>query len=207
MSQRERHYQSATPTSVCHQSTTRHWANTTQLLAKTKEVSSHKWINEWMTNFVHRKVHVACSNLHSALPARLIVSSLSYLKDASILWVMFKKGPIHCVMFEKSSILWVILFKKKVQFFESCSKRFNSLSHSFPKKKKRFNSLSHNFLKGVQFFDLFLKSHIQKMGSILWVVFSKKKKVQFFESCKKVVHMKERFNSLSHIEKRLIKRG
>ena len=122
LSQRERHYQSGTPTSVCHQSTTRHWATTTQQLDKTKKVSAHKWINEWMTNFVHRKAHVACSKLHSAPPARLIVSlSLSYLKDSSILWVMFKKGPIHCVMFEKSSILWVILFKKKVQFFESYS--------------------------------------------------------------------------------------
>ena len=38
LSQREkRHYQSGNPTSVCHQSTTRLWATTTQLLAKTKE--------------------------------------------------------------------------------------------------------------------------------------------------------------------------
>ena len=64
--------------------------------------------------------------------------------------------------------------------FESCSqKRGSTLRVIF---KKRFNSLSFFFLK---------KSSGQN-----------EKKVQFFESCKKEVHMKERFNSLSILRKK-----
>ena len=96
--------------------------------AKTKEVCSHKWINELMTNFVHRKAHAACSTLHSGLPARLIVS-LSHIKEMVQFFFIKQKG----------SILWVIF----------CNRRFNSLSHGKNEGlllgvmlKRRFNSLS-----------------------------------------------------------------
>ena len=48
-------------------------------------------------------------------------------------------------------------------------------------------------------------SHGKKVGSTLWVNLKKSlrhiEKIQFFESCKKVAHMKERFSSLRHFEK------
>ena len=103
-------------------------------------------------------------------------NSLSHVQKGSILWVIF---------FKRGSILWVIQKRrfnslshaqKKVQFFESYSKkkRFNYFE-SF--KKRRFNSLSHT-QKRVQFFESF-----KKEGSIL--LSHTQKKVQFFESYSK----------------------
>ena len=158
--EREETLSVGTPTSVGHQSTTRHWATTTQLLARTKEVSSHKWINELMTNFVHRKAHAACSNLHSGLPARLIVS-LSHIKEMVQFFFKKKKGSILRVILKKKDQFlesyWKNQFfesflghvkkrsnslshvKKKVQFLGSCKKRFNSWTHL----RKRFDALRH----------------------------------------------------------------
>ena len=67
--------------------------------------------------------------------------------------------------------------KKGVQFFESYSKKFNSLSMF---KKYISNSLS-NMEKRVQVFESYFK-----MGSILWFIFLKRKMVQFFKTCSKV---------------------
>ena len=82
---------------------------------------------------------------------------------------------------KKGSILWVIWLKKSSILWVQCKKRFNSFSQ------------------------------IQRC-STLWVIFREKKyslcridqkRVQF-ESCKKVIHMKERFNSLSILKKKKV---
>ena len=108
-------------------------------------------------------------------------------------------------------ILWV-MFKKKVQFFESyLTKGFNSVNRI---QKKRFISFSHteskrgSILEGHIFHFFFWKKKKLKSTSLV------QKKVQFFESCqKKKVHsfshvkkgsifwviFQEEFNSLSHI--------
>ena len=135
-----------------------------------------------------------------------------WLKKNSILWVMLenKKGSILRVIlkrgvrfcgwkegfnsvslfrFKKNLILWVIL--KKIQFFESYSKRGSILwvikrssilwviilkrEVQFCEPcKKRFNSLSHTKRGRFNSFESCSKK------SILWVIF--KKKVQFYES-------------------------
>ena len=100
---------------------------------------------------------------------------------SSILWVIFLKKMLNSLsLFSKSSILWVILKQKNWVILK---KRFNSLSQI--QKKKKFNPWSQT----------------QKKGSILWVILEHKK------SWTLGVILQKDFNSLSHIEKRFIKRG
>ena len=114
--------------------------------AKTKEVSSHKWINELMTNFVHRKAHAACSNLHSRAPGATDSVCLSYVKDGSSLWLIFSKKVQFFESCWEGSIL-LSHVKKKVQFLDSCKKKDLILGLIFRKglilwvifKKRRFN--------------------------------------------------------------------
>ena len=110
-------------------------------------------------------------------------NSMSHLKS-STLWVILKSGSW------RSSILWVIY---RVQFFASYSKKKGSIL-CVVLKEKGDNPLRRS----------------QSKGSILCVILEKqghffeswKKWVQLFESC-----WKKNFNSLSHTEKRFIKRG
>ena len=87
------------------------------------------------------------------------------------LWVILKKSSVLWIVFLRQAQFFECFFSKKIQFFESHSKKFNSLSHApeisilwviFFLKKKKFSSSSH-----------------VKEGSIHLVMF---KKVQFFES-------------------------
>ena len=88
---------------------------------------------------------------------------------------------------KKGSILWVV-FRKKVQFWESYSKEGSILRVIYQMGS--------------------LHSDILKRSSILWVIFSEKKsillshvqkKVHFFES-----YSQKKFTSLSHIRKKQI---
>ena len=121
---------------------------------------------------------------------------MSHIEKNSILWVKLPKK-------KKFYSFWVILEKEfhffdafffwpKVQFFWViflCRKEFNSLSHI---QKSGFNSLSNVEKKGsismshVEEKDSM--SHVEKKGSILWVIFHKLK-FQFCESCSKTVRI------------------
>ena len=108
-------------------------------------------------------------------------------------------------LYSKKSL--VILKKNIIKFFElHFLIMFNSLNHlkkllceSYSKKVLK-SCESHKRKKRVQFFESYCK-----MGSILWVIF-KRKKVQFFESCSKSEFnfyesmLKKKFNSMSHVE-------
>ena len=110
-------------------------------------------------------------------------------------------------MFRKGSILWVIfwdgffflrkfnfgLIQKRAQFFESyCWKKSSII---WVQCKKRFNSFS-QIQKGVQHFESFFVKKFYSLSRI------DQKRVQF-ESCKKVIHMEERFNSSNIFEKKV----
>ena len=114
-------------------------------------------------------------------------------KRGSIFWVIFEKVHFFESYLTRSSILWF--------FFE----KFNSLNHVFTKKKK------------VRFFESYFLICIHEKSSILWVFFSRKEKVPFFEYILKdgsilwvmfrkrfssCIFWKKRFNSLTHIEKK-----
>ena len=133
------------------------------------------------------------------------------MKKTKSLSHVIKKGSILRVKFSslyrisgKSSILWVVFLTKtqKIQFFDSCSRNFNSLSHFF-KKKKKFRSSSHAQKiqlfelrsKKVQFFESY-KKKVQFFESFFW------KRVQFFDFFWKKCHIKNGFDSLSHIQKK-----
>ncbi len=167
-----------------------------------------------------------------------------YFKNGSILWIMFsKKGLLLWVMYKNGLIHWVNLFF-------NIDKRFNS-SSLIEKKgvailrvilRKRGSILLSHILKTVQLLESVWKrgwqffeskfwkdqpnssSHVENMGSILWVFF---KKNQFFASYFKessresnfrrncsilwvifksgsilwVLSVKKKFNSLSHVRK------
>ena len=68
------------------------------------------------------------------------------------------------------NILGVVFKKKRVQFFESVKKGFNSLSYI---KKEGFNSVSHIFQK--RFFESYSKKNSVSLGHI-------EKKVQLLAS-------------------------
>ena len=110
------------------------------------------------------------------------------------LWVILKKSSVLCIVFLVKAQFFESFFfffdkNSKIQFFDSCSRNFNSLSHFFEK-------ILRVMLKKVQFFE----SH-KKKSSILWVYFfffeksfifleknvktSQKKWVRFFESYSK----------------------
>ena len=101
------------------------------------------------------------------------------------LWVILKKKKFSSLyrIFGESSILWVVFFEKnsKIQFFDSCSKKFNSSSHVkegsihwvvFKQKWVRFFE-SYSKKRKVLFFKLKKKKQFFELHS---------KKVQFFES-------------------------
>ena len=145
----------------------------------------------------------------------------SYWKNSSS--HIEKKSSVLCIVFfGESSILWVVFFNKnsKIQFFDSCSKKFNSLSHAqeisilwvFLKKK----SILRVMLKKVQFIE-----SCSKKGSILWVIQEKrfnsltqflKKRVSFFFEKKNtekmgsilwvILQKEEGFYSFSHAQKK-----
>ena len=92
-------------------------------------------------------------------------------EKGSILWVIVKKS-IPRVIFKEQN-LWVI-FKKEVQFFESNSKKFYSLSRLF--QKVEFLKVIFIKIKKDQVFESYWKK-----STILWVVFCNEK-FQFFES-------------------------
>ena len=119
------------------------------------------------------------------------------------LWVMLKKGFNSSSHSEKN--LWVILKKKvqffvsyfwwklnslsrflnknsKIQFFDSCSKKFNSSSHAQKNSILSTHAQEISILWVFFFSKKFNSSSHVKEGSIHWVLF---KKVQFFESYKK----------------------
>ena len=137
-------------------------------------------------------------------------------RKSSILCVIFKKivqffasyskkkGSILWVVFKKSSTLWVIQrvqhfvfltffqkhslsqIQKKVQFFESYSKKKGQPIESNQKKHRHTQFFESNWRK--------------KRGSILWVILEHKK------SWTLGVILWKDFNSLSHIEKRFKKK-
>ena len=122
---------------------------------------------------------------------------------------MFRKGSILWVVFlsyiyEKSSIVWIVFSKQSSILSINLKKvQFNSLSQVQKKEsssKKKDSILCVILEKQGHFFGSW-----KKVGSTLWVNLKKSLrhigKIQFFESCKKVAHMKERFNSLRHFEK------
>ena len=119
------------------------------------------------------------------------------------LWVILKKkSSVLCIVFlvkaQFFESFFFFLTNSKIQFFDSCSRNFNSLSHFFEKilrvmlKKvqfiescsKRFNSLNHT-RKKVQFFEF-----------IFW------KEFHFFWKKRKKTSQKNGFDSLSHTPKR-----
>ena len=113
------------------------------------------------------------------------------LKKGPILRVIFSKSSIlegHILFIKKGSSLWVILKKKKVQFFESLKKK-----------------------ESVQFFESYWKE-----CTILWVIFEKgfnsvshiQKKISLShvgkqEGFNSLTHIRKAFNSLSYIRKRV----
>ena len=139
--------------------------------------------------------------------------------NCSILWVMFKKG----------SNIWVI-FPKKVNSLGHIKEGFNSSKHiekikSFESYWKSsiekcsilrvicwegFSSLS-NILKMVQFFESNWKegfhsvSHINRKGSIPWIIVFQKKFNSWVIFLKRVKSLESflQKNFLNHIEKRL----
>ena len=151
-----------------------------------------------MTNFVHRKTRSMLKFTLSAARATDSVS-LSYFKDGSILRVIFTK--------KKGSILWVIFKKKR---FNSLSrtqeKGFNSLCRIQRKRVKFWESYSKTF-NSLSLFVLKMKGSVHrvifsKKVSILWLIIGKKKRFQYFESYWKKI------NSLRHIQrKRVRKKG
>ena len=114
--------------------------------------------------------------------------------------------------------LFFLTHGSNVQFFESCSRNFNSLSHVqkgsifWVIQEKKVQFFESFFWKSSIFLSFQKESHIQKMGSILWVVF-KQKWVRFFESYSKkrkvprskkntsLSYIQRRFNSLSQLKK------
>ena len=92
-------------------------------------------------------------------------NSLTHAQELSILWVIL-------FFLKKKTILRVML--EKVQFIESCSKRFNSLSHT--RKKVQFFEFFF-FWKRVQFF----------MSSILWVILQKEEGSILSDTLKKTI--------------------
>ena len=133
-----------------------------------------------------------------------------------------RKVQLFESFFSKQSFILSINLKKKVQFFESYSKKKDSIL-CVVFKEKGFNSLRRIQRTRVPFFA----SYSKNKGSILCVIFEKQDhffeswnksgfnslsqfekifasywKIQFIESCKKVTHMKERFNYLRHFEKK-----
>ena len=145
----------------------------------------------------------------------------SHSKKGSILWVKFKKRRFKSLSnFLEGSILRVIINKafnslrhiqrKWIQFSASHSKKkgFNSLRRI---QRKKGSILCVTFKIRVQFCASFWRnkvislSHGKKWVQLFWVNLKKSlrhiEKNQFFESCKKIAHMKERFNSLRHFEK------
>ena len=110
-------------------------------------------------------------------------------------------------MFRKGSILWVIFVDGDSSFF--FERKFNC--GLIQKRSQFFES---NGWKKVQFFESSAKKvqlfqSNSKRCSTLWVIFCEKfcslsridqRRVQF-ESCQKVIHTEERFNSLSILKK------
>ena len=106
------------------------------------------------------------------------ILSAVFLKG-SILWVILKKEVQFFESYEKKNQFWDF-FEKKVSFFLNCfsTKKFNfwvtfkkwfRFFESYSKKKeKRFHSLNQFFKKSNPL------THIQKDGSILWVMFKKR---------------------------------
>ena len=91
--------------------------------SKTKKVSSHKLIYELMTNFVHRKAHAACPNLHSR-------SCLSHIVEKMVQFSFQKKGSIFRVVFKKKKFYSLSHTEKEVQFLRVILKnRLKSLRH------------------------------------------------------------------------------
>ena len=105
--------------------------------------------------------------------------------------VILKRSSVLCIVFfEKSSILWVVfLINSKIQFFESHSKKNNSLSHA------QEISILWVMLKKFQFFESFFRK--KKKGSVLPVTLKK------FNS---LSYIHRRFNSLSQKKVQLLLR-
>ena len=126
----------------------------------------------------------------------------------------FCESCFEKVQFFESSF-WVI-FMREVQLFESFfskqssilsiwKKKFSSILWVKKKKEvifkeKGFNSVRH-FGETRSFLWVMEKSGFNSLSQFEKIFASHWKKIQFFESCKKVAHMKERFNSLRHFEK------
>ena len=114
-------------------------------------------------------------------------------------WIFFFKKKIQFgTHTKKGSILWVKWLKKSSILWVQC-KKSSTLSVKF---KKVFNTLSHFLWKILLFLDS------TRLDGSAWHVNASwdnwltihQKRVQF-ESCKKVIHTEERFNSLSILKK------
>ena len=131
------------------------------------------------------------------------------LMKKSTLWVMFKKGSNICLIFSKK-VNSLGHIKKKGSTLQNILKNFNPLSHSEKVLLKKMVNSSSHMLKLLQFFESNWKegfhsvSHINRKGSILWVIAFQKKFnswVIFFEKgLNAQSHVFEK-DSLNHIEK------
>ena len=115
------------------------------------------------------------------------------------LWVILKKSSVLWIVFLRQAQFFECFFSKKIQFFESHSKKFNSLSHApeisilwvifFLKKK---SSVLRVMLKKAQF----IWSCSKRFNSLSHF-FEKSSILEFF--LKKKSHLKNGFDSLNHI--------
>ena len=126
-------------------------------------------------------------------------NSLRHIKEIRVQFFghIPRKRVEFCESYSKKKFNSVTHTGKKFQLFESCKKRFNSLSYIFDKNKKS------SILWVVPEKGSILWV-VPEKGFILWVVLEKmfnlwvilKKQVQVFESCSK----KKGFNYVSHIQ-------
>ena len=126
----------------------------------------------------------------------------------SILWVVFKKVVQFCeskkIQFfesyskKKSSILWVILQKEEGSF-ESFSKKINSLSQ-IQKNVHFFESISKESSIS------YIEKRFKKKSSILWVIYKEFNSVSHFSTKKISIFwgsfFDTTFNSSNHISEK-----